>query len=61
MRELSAKECLFVKKKEYSINTDTYRPRVESDRPEEMYDNRSEYEIRVLDGELFFILEKKKN
>lgn len=48
-------------KKEYGINTDTYCPGVESDRPEEMYDNRSEYEIRVWDGELFFILEKKKN
>ena len=31
-------------------------PRVESDKPEEMYDNRKECEIKVLDDELFFEL-----
>lgn len=31
-------------------------PRVESDKPEEMYDNRKECEIKVLDDEWFFVL-----
>lgn len=44
--------------KQYSINKDTYRPRIESDKPERMYDHRAEFEIKILDGDLFYILEK---
>lgn len=44
--------------KQDSIDIHTYRPKVESNSPEKMYDNRAKCEIRILDGELFFILEK---
>ena len=46
--------------KEYNINVDTYRPIVECNKPNEMYDTRAEYEIRILERELFFVLEKKR-
>lgn len=42
--------------KEYDIEADTYRPRVESNKSNQMYDERAKYEIRILDGDLFFIL-----
>ena len=44
----------------YSIDINTYCPSVESRKPEEMYDNRAKCEIKILDGELFFILEGNK-
>lgn len=46
--------------KKYSINVNTYRPKVECEKNEEMYDTRAEYEIRILDGDLFFVLEKEQ-
>lgn len=41
--------------KEYDIETNTYRPRVESNKSNQMYDERAKYEIRILDGDIFFI------
>ena len=42
---------------EYDINTDTYRPRVEGRNTNQFYDERAKFEIRILDGSLFFILQ----
>lgn len=44
--------------KQNFVNFNTYRPKVESDVPQRMYDSRAKCEIRILDGELFFILEE---
>lgn len=42
--------------KRYSIDVDTYRPTVESNNVEQIYDERAKCEIRILDGDLFFVL-----
>lgn len=42
-------------KKGCKIDLSTFRPRVESE-SKTMYDSRAEYEIRILDGDLFFVL-----
>ncbi len=36
------------------VDFNTYCPRVESER-KQMYDSRANYEIRILDGDLFFV------
>ena len=41
--------------KSYEIDLDLFRPTVESEN-KRMYDSRAKYEIRILDGELFFII-----
>ena len=41
--------------KSYEIDLDLFRPTVESEN-KKMYDSRAKYEIRILDGELFFII-----
>lgn len=41
--------------KSCNIDLNTFRPRVES-ASKKMYDSRAKYEIRILDGELFFVL-----
>ncbi|MDE6420826.1 MAG: hypothetical protein K2K87_09905 [Lachnospiraceae bacterium] len=42
---------------EYDIEMDTYRPKVEGRNTNQFYDERAKYEIRILDGSLFFILQ----
>lgn len=44
-------------KNEDDIQMDTYRPRVEGRNTNQFYDKRAKYEIRILDGSLFFILQ----
>lgn len=41
--------------KSCKVDLNTFRPRVESE-SKKMYDSRAKYEIRILDGELFFVL-----
>lgn len=42
--------------KQYVIDTQTYRPKVESSNPDQLYDKRAICELRILDGGLFFVL-----
>lgn len=42
-------------KKSCKIDLSTFRPRVES-ASKKMYDSRAKYEIRILDGNIFFVL-----
>ena len=39
------------------INMDTYRPRVEGKNTNQIYDERAKCEIRILDGDLIYILQ----
>lgn len=45
--------------KQHSIDVNTYRPKVERDKAEELYDNRAECEIRILDGGCFLFYNAK--
>ena len=44
--------------KSYEIDLKLFRPTVESEN-KKMYDSRAKYEIRILDGELFSLLQTK--
>ena len=44
--------------KSYEIDLNLFRPTVESEN-KKMYDSRAKYEIRILDGELFSLLQTK--
>lgn len=41
----------------YEIGMDTYRPRVEGKNTNQFYDERAKCEIRILDGDLIYILQ----
>lgn len=40
----------------YNIDLDNYTPKVECKNTNQPYDSRAKYEIRILDGGLFFVL-----
>ena len=42
--------------KQDSIDVNTYRPKVECNNADQRYDERAKYEVRILDGSLFFVL-----
>lgn len=42
--------------KAYKVDIHTYHPKVERDDIEKLYDDRAKHEIRILDGDLFFVL-----
>lgn len=40
----------------FNIDINNYRPKVECKNTNQPYDSRAKYEIRILDGDLFFVL-----
>lgn len=45
--------------KQVFIDTNTFRPKVESSNPDKLSHNEVKIEVRILDGDLFYILKNK--